>query len=221
MSIVNTLSRSGHFEEFSSPLVTNGGVLAPQARKVRAQQNLFGGMTTGAGTVTTSTTTSQVSYKDFAGDRTTVLTLTAFAIDTGGDGVDLGIGAKFWSFPAGDIYFRDAQMFGTFLDSASAGYTNALDAGIGSVIASGAVGVLGGTAAFEDTIGGTTTAILPTAEVAAGTGLAAAGGISNRVIASGDVHDLFLNVAGSWTNVTTAGAIKFTGTIIINWRPLS
>lgn len=221
MSVVNTLSRSGHFEEFSSPLDTAGGVLSPQARKVRAQQNLFGGMTTGAGTVTTAATTTMASYKDFAGDRTTVLTLTNFLINNTPDGAALGIGAKVWSFPAGNIYFRNAQLFGTVLDADSAGYTNALDVGLGDTIAAGAVSVLGGTAAFENFIGGTTSAVLPTATVAAGTGLAAAAGISNVVIASGGNHDVYLNVAGTWTNVTTAGAIKFTGTIIINWRPLA
>lgn len=220
MSVVNTLSRAGHFEEFNSPLVTAEGVLTPDARKLRALRNLQS-VTAGNGTITTAATTTALNQRDASGKRSTILTLTAFTIDTGGDNAALGIGAKFWTFPAGDIYFYNAEMFGTFLDSTSAGYTNVLDAGIGSVIASGAVSVLGGTATFEDTIGGTTTAVLPAATVAAGTGLAAAAGISNRVIASSAVHDLFLNVAGTWTNVTTAGAIKFTGTIIVNWRPLS
>lgn len=218
MSVVNTLARSGHFGEFNSPLVTNTGVLTPQARKALAMANLSGGFTTDAGTITTAATTTAVHYKDAAGMRTSVFTLTAFAMGDGGDGAALGIGAKFFSFPAGNIWFERAAMSGTF--GTAVLYTNVLDAGIGNTVASGVVSVLGGTADFEDYIGSVTTAALPTATCAGASGVAAAAGLSNRVVLTASVHDLFLNAAGTWTNIAAAGAVTFTGTITVVWKLL-
>lgn len=219
MSVASNLGRYNHFSEFNSPLVTAEGVLTPEERKLLAMGNLSGDFTTSAGTVTTTATTSVEHFKDASGMRTSVFTLTAFAMGNGGDGADLAIGKKFFTFPAGDIWFEHAAFYGTFATAIA--YTNALDAGIGSVIGSGVVSVLGGTAEFEDFVGGNTSAVLPAATVTGVTGLAAAAGIGSRKIASGDVHDMFLNAAGTWTNVASAGAFTFTGTIIVKWRLLA
>ena len=37
----------------------------------------------------------------------------------------------------------------------------------------------------------------------------------------GKSHDLFLNCAVTWANVTAAGAVTFTGVITIKWRKVS
>jgi len=219
MSVASNLGRYNHFSEFNSPLVTNEGVLTPEERKALAMANLSGDFTTGAGTVTTTTTTSVEHFKDPAGMRTSVFTLTAFSLGNGGDAAALGIGAKFFDFPAGNIWFQDASINGTF--GTAVLYTNVLDAGIGSVIASGVVSVLGGTATFEDFIGSLTTAALPTATVAGVSGLAAADGISNRLIASASAHTVHLNAAGTWTDIAAAGAVTFTGTIVLRWKLLA
>jgi len=222
MSVVNTLSRSGHFEEFGHPLVTNTGVLTPQQRKALAMANLVSNGTSGAGTVTTSTTTTASERVGINGVRQTRLTLTSFALGNGDDNTALGIGAKVYTFPAGDIMIINSWAAGLFIPAVL--YTNVLDAGIGTVIASGAVSVLGGTATFENIIGGTASA----AQAPAGGAWAATtnsvvgnGGNPNFLMATGAVHDIFLNAAGTWTNVAAAGAVVFTGTIVVNWVPLS
>lgn len=211
--------RTKHFSELASPLVTNRGVRTPQQRKAEAMENLSGAFTTDAGTITTAATTTAKHFKDAAGMRTTVFTLTSFALGNGADNAALGIGAKFFDFPAGNIWFQDAAINGTF--GTSVLYTNALDAGIGSVIASGAVSVLGGTATFEDFIGSLTTAVLPTATVAGVTGTTAAAGIGSRLIASASAHTVHLNAAGTWTDIAAAGPVTFTGTIVLRWKLLA
>lgn len=216
MSVVNTLSRSGHFSEFNSPLVTAAGVLTPQQRKQLAMDNLTSGFTDGAGTVATSATTAAVEALGTDGVRTTSLALTAFALGNGGDGADLGIGALVYTFPAGNVQFIDATLSGNF--GTTVLYTNALDAGLGSVIASGVVAVLGGTATFEDFIGSLTTAVLPGGAVVGMTGQAAAAGIGNRMIAASAAHTVHLNAAGSWTNIAAAGPVTFTGNIVLRWK---
>lgn len=222
MSVVNTLARSGHFSEFNSPLVTNSGVLTPQQRKALALANLNSGATSGAGTVTTALTTSAVERVGFNGVRQTRLTLTNFDLGNGDDNAALGIGNKFYTLPAGDIMVINSWAKGLFIPAVL--YINAVDAGIGTVIASGAVSVLGGTATFENIIGGTASAALaPTGGAWAATtnSVVGNGGNPNFLVASAGSHDLFLNAAGTWTNVAAAGDVVFTGTIVINWVLLS
>lgn len=222
MSVVNTLARSGHFSEFNSPLVTNSGVLTPQQRKALALANLVSGGTSGAGTVTTAATTVATERVGINGVRQTRLALTAFDLGNGDDNAALGIGAKVYTFPAGDIMIINSWAKGLFIPAVL--YVNTLDAGIGTVIASGAVSVLGGTSTFENIIGGTTSA----AQAPSGGAWAATtesvtgnGGNANFLMASAASHDIFLNAAGTWTNVAAAGDVVFTGTIVINWVPLS
>jgi len=210
MSVVNTLARSAHFSEFNSPLVTNSGVKTPQQRKALALANLVSGGTSGAGTVTTSTTTTATERVGFNGQRQTVLTLTAFALGDGDDNTALGIGAKVYTFPAGDVQILSARATGLFIPSVL--YVNTVVGGIGTVIASGAVSVLSGTATFQNVITGVASAALsPTG--GAWTGANSPG----LLLASAGSHDIFLNAAGTWTNVAAAGAVVFTGTIVVDW----
>jgi len=220
MSIVNTLSRTGHLEEFGRPLVTNSGVKTPQQRKALALANLTSGsITSGIGTITTSATTTAVETLLPNGVRQTKLTLTNFALGNGGDAAALGIGAKYYTLPAGDATIIRSWIKGTFTPAVL--YTNALDAGIGTVIASGVVSVLGGTATFENVVGGVATAALApggAAYAASTLSVTGNGGIPTLLIATAASHDLFLNVAGTWTDIAAAGAVTFTGTIFHEWQ---
>lgn len=155
--------------------------------------------------------------------------MTAFAVGTSGDNENLALGAKFYTFPAGDIVVKDMVIFGKFTAAISV-TTDTPEYGIGSTIGTGAVAVLSTT--MEDYIDGGAaggviggTAILP--NVAGDTfvlkGMLAAsnaGGIWVKT-SGGLSHDLFLNVADGWANVTAPGAVTFTGTITFNWRKVS
>jgi hypothetical protein len=172
--------------------------------------------------VTTSTTTVASEKVLMGGIRQTRLTLTAFSLGNGGDAAALGIGAKVYTFPTGNHMILDSMAFGTFTPAVL--YTNVLDAGIGTVVAAGVVSVLGGTATFENFIGGTASAALsPTGGAWAATtnSVIASGGNPHFLVTTAGVHDIFLNAAGTWTDVAAAGAVTFTGTIVINWAPLA
>jgi len=166
--------------------------------------------TPGAGTVTA------VEHSD-GKDVTTVLTLSDFVVGAlAGAAANLGIGNILYSFPAGQ-HFELVSSFSSIVLTA-AGTGVATDTGLGSVIASGAVAVLDGTATFEDRLTGQTI----TTDAAGGTAVSAltaatAGigtGISLNVAAS--VKDVFLNSAGLW-NVDNTGNLTASGTVVLKW----
>lgn len=219
MANIGAYSRHKMLEELNSPLYSStvGGntyFLTPQQQKQEVLDNIGQGFTSGAGTVGTNVTAAE--YMGLDGRRTTRLTLTAVSLGNGGDGADLGIGALIYTFPAGDVVLHgEAHMKGAF--SSTGAYTNTLDAGVGSVIASGAVNVLSGTATFEDLIGGTTTAQLD-AGGAVVASQSSTGSVPNRLIAAAGAHTLHLNAAGSWTNIAAASPVLFTGTVEFTWQ---
>lgn len=188
--------------------------------------NVTGNMLTSSdvGTVTTAATTVAEEHGDGI-EHLTKLTMTNFAIGTSGDAAALGIGAKFYTFPAGTIIIQDATIVGGVTAAISV-TTDTPEVGIGTVIASGAVSVLSGTATFEDVIDGNASGtggdtVAP--DVAGGTLYKSSSATAPVVIKTtgGKARDLFLNVAVTWANVTAAGAVTFTGTITIKWRKVS
>jgi hypothetical protein len=180
--------------------------------------------TSGAGTVTTAATTVAEEHGDGL-EHVTKLTMTAFVIGTSGDAAALGIGAKFYTFPAGAIMVEDASMVGGVTAAISV-TTDTPEVGIGTVIASGAVSVLSGTATFEDIINGNVSGdggdtVAPDV---AGTTFYKNSSITAPVLiktSGGKSHDLFLNCAVTWANVAAAGPVTFTGVITIKWRKVS
>lgn len=176
---------------------------------------------TNVGTVTTSSTTVAEEHGDGV-NHITKLTMTAFAVGTSGDNASLGIGAKFYTFPAGTIEINEATIVGG-LTAAISVTTNTPEVGIGTVIASGAVAVLSGTATFEDVIDGNTSTtggdtVAP--DVAGGTFYKGAGTRLPVMIKTtgGKARDLFLNCAVAWADVTAPGAVTFTGVITLKWK---
>lgn len=220
MANIGAYSRHKMLAELNDVLFTTKGdgatplVYSPQEQKQRALDNIGTGFTTGAGTPGTNVTAKEMMATD--GRRTTRLTLTNFSLGNGGDTLALAIGGLIYTFPAGDIVLHgEAHMKGAF--SSTAAYTNVLDAGVGSVIASGAVAVLGGTATFEDLIGGTTTAALNAGGAVVAT-QSSAGSVPNRLIAAAGAHTLHLNAAGTWTDVAAAQPVLFTGIVEFTWQ---
>ena len=177
---------------------------------------------TNVGTVTTAATTAVIEYGNGV-SHVTKLTMTNFAVGTGGDNASLGIGASFYTFPAGTIIVEEATMVGGLTLAADV-TTGSPEVGIGTVIATGAVSVLSGTATFEDIIDGNASA---TGGDTTGT-LAGATFYKNsdattrdRVViktTGGKSHSLFLNVAVAWPDSTTGTlAVTFTGVILLKW----
>lgn len=176
------------------------------------------------GTVTTAATTAVEEYGNGI-EHLTKLTMTAFALGDTADNASLGIGAKFYTFPAGTILVHDASLVGS-LTAAISVTSNTPEIGIGTVIASGAVSVLSGTATFEDIIDGNVSGtggdtVAPDVNGAA---FYKSSSFTNNVViktTGGKSRDLYLNAAAAWADVTAAGALTFTGVITLKWSKVS
>lgn len=165
-----------------------------------------------------STPVSTVTFNEFTcgKDVTTVLTLNNFVVGALAGAGALALGNIVYTYPAGQ-HFELVSAFSS-LSLTAAGTAVATDTGLGSVIASGAVNVLSGTATFEDRLtgqtintaaaGGTAVSALTAATAGIGTG------ISLNVAAS--VKNVFLNSAGTW-NANNTGNLTATGTIVLKW----
>lgn len=150
----------------------------------------------------------------------TKLTCTAFAVGTGGDAADLGIGAVCYTLPAGAYAWLGGSIEGIF-SQASAGVITGGEVGLGTVVASGAVAVLSGTATFENIMNGQAIATytLGTTRVTAA-GQPTAPNITT-VATGASPRTVFLNIAASWPNIASAEAVTFTGTVTIRWMKIA
>jgi len=167
-------------------------------------------------------TITAVEYGDGA-DITTVLTLTNFVVGTiPSANAALGVGNIVYSYPTSDQHFELVSSFwGLALTLPGAGV--ACDTGLGSVIASGAVSTLDGTATFEDR----KTGVAITTAAAGGTAVnsgpvATTAGIGTGIALNGtsSVKNVFLNAAGTFATVN-AGSLTATGQIFLKWTRMS
>lgn len=128
-------------------------------------------------------------------------------------GAALAVGKQIYALPAGAVLVNDAYMSLAITQTEGNIDADTPDIGIGTVIASGVVAVLGGTATFENIVTGQTaadcdgTATVKTTAPTAGTKLA---------IETGDAHTIFANVADTWAASGDAAAL-LTGTVIIDY----
>lgn len=168
----------------------------------RAKELLFGGVkgSPGSGVVATE-------YGDKY-NRCTVLDIqTVFPAIAGG--ASLAVGKLIYTLPAGAAVIKATRMRAV-LNGVAAIEADTPDLGIGTTIASGAVAVLGGTAAFENILTGQTmTDCDGTAtDVAVATEL---------VIASGGAHTIYLNIADGWA-ATGDPALDVNAKVVIHWQ---
>jgi len=142
----------------------------------------------------------------------TTLTLTDFIVGKPTELANLAFGALLYTLPAGAAVIKCAkQDLGlTATDATIAADTP--DLGIGTVIASGAVALLSGTATFENVMTG------QTQTNCTGTVVKAVSTTSLGILASA-AHTLYLNCADGWAGADTN--IKANGTIVIEWTFLS
>ncbi len=176
------------------------------------------------GTVGASTITAEET--SVGSEHTTKLTLTNFAVGTSGDNASLAFGAKIYTWPAGHIIVNKASLVGG-LTAAISVTTDTPEVGLGTVVATGAAATLT-TATWENIMdGGATGSATDGVGVApdvAGTlfGKSSLSTISPFIKASGGAaRDVFLTVADGWADVAAAGAVTFTGTIILNWTKVT
>lgn len=140
----------------------------------------------------------------------TTLALTG-ALPAIAGGANLGIGRLLYTFPAGDIRILSAAFKSVAITKSQANITaDTPDVGLGTVIASGAVATLDGTATFENILTGQTFADCN--GTATSVGLA-----STKYIMASEAHTLYFNVADGWAASGDAAA-TISGTVVITWE---
>lgn len=144
--------------------------------------------------------------------HTTVLTVDTVLPPIAG-GADLAIGKLLYTLPAGAILIEGAHMSLAITQTDDNITADTPDGGLGTTIASGAVAVLGGTAAFENILTGQTfddcdgTPEVKTVD-------------TRLVIEASDDHTVYFNVADGWASDGDAGAL-LTGTVVLRWSKMS
>lgn len=178
------------------------------------------GVNTAANTAAAGTANTDITAAEY-GDgiwHKTVLTFNKTAMFTVGDNANLGVGYKLYTMPAGTIIIDSAYMSVALTAADNAIKTDTPEIGLGTVIASGAVDVLSGTATFENIL---------TAQVAADcNGTATVKTIVNQTLAmeGGDAHTVHLNLADGWADRAAgaaAGAVAAAGTVVLFWRKVA
>lgn len=144
----------------------------------------------------------------------TTITLAAGTVIGSVAAANKAFGTKLLTFPKGRlVVYHVAHSISL---TAHTGCTVDPDTGIGTVVASGAATVIGGTATFEDILNGSAWGALTegVAKLYEGIATGEADSKDGRTTACA----AFLNMAGAWA---TTGTIVGTGTITIVWAVLS
>lgn len=186
-------------------VVTTGDVYScmdGEYRKFEGSATLFGTPNTGV---------TAYEYGD-ARRRITKLSFTDLSVGASTGAAALGIGKLLYTLPAGAIVVKAAYMSVALSGAGSTIDTDTPDGGLGTVIGSGVVSVLGGTATFENILTGQTfNDVNGTAETLA---------VSNQIltIQPADARTVYFNLADTWAG---AAAITATGTVVIEWVLIS
>ena len=145
--------------------------------------------------------------------HTSIITVSTTLPSIAG-GAALGVGKLLYTLPSGAAIVDDAHMSLAITQTQGHINANTPTVGLGTVIASGVVSVLSGTPTFQNILVGTAAAnctgtatvltAIPTASVP-------------FVVASGDAHTLYANVACTWAASGDTGAL-LTGTVVVNWK---
>lgn len=165
---------------------------------------------------TAGTNVTAVEHGDGV-QHTTVLTLTnvAYAVAAA---ANEAIGALIYTFPAG-VHLHKVSYMDVALQGGGVVDGDTPDTGIGSVEATGAVAVLGGTATFEDYITGTAAADCNGTATVIGPVGATAGVLTDISLnAAADTKTVHLNIAAGWAGADTVNA---TGTVVLEWTTLA
>jgi hypothetical protein len=189
--------------------LVDGSVVANSAASKAALLDASKLLQTNANNGTPETGVTAVHYGDGV-NVTAVLTLTNVPL-TVGSSENLGVGALIYTLPAGACLIRDAYM-SVGLSGVSA-TTDTPEVGLGTVIASGVVTALNGTATFEDIITGQVAADTNGTATVKGAGPTAAAPLE---ITTAGAHTVHVNAADGWgANADADGLLN--GTVVISY----
>lgn len=149
-------------------------------------------------------------------NHTSVITVNTTLPSIAG-GASLGVGKLLYTFPSNAHALWVSYMSLAITQTQGHINANTPNVGLGTVIASGAVSVLSGTATFQDIITGSNAANCtgtPTVSVVAPT----AGAPFIKL--AGGVHTVYFNAAAAWAASGDAAAL-LTGTVVLNWTFLN
>lgn len=189
--------------------LNDGSVVANSVASKTAMVDSNKRLQTNAANGTPEAGVTAVHYGDGV-NVTAVLTVTNVAL-TVGSSENLGVGALLYTLPAGACLIRDA-----FMSLAIAGVSSAADTpevGLGTVIASGVVTQLDGTATFENIITGQVAGDTNGTATVKGTGPTAGAPLE---IATAGAHTIYANAADGWgANADPVGTLN--GTVVISY----
>ena len=213
LTTINTGTITDYIVEGTDIHTITSAVVPPVITATRKSVRLLDGQIyfNNVGSVGTGVTAFETGDK---GNHRTALTLSSTVSSAITGGSAQGVSRKVYEFPAGAIIVDSAYMSVGVTQTDGNINADTPDVGLGSLPASGAISILGGTPAFESYITGQTaanctgTATVKTASPTAGTPF---------VIEAGGGHNVYFNLADTWAASGDAGAL-LTGTIVINWR---
>lgn len=161
------------------------------------------------GTAATGSTATE--YGNGHNHRTVLTISTTLPAIAGG--ANLAVGKLLYTFPAGAIIVRGAYMSLGLTQSDGNVDADTPDGGLGTVIGTGVVAVLGGTATFENILTGQTfNNCTGTAEKAMST--------PALTILPSAAHTVHFNVADGWAASGDA-ALGLAGTVVLDWAYLA
>lgn len=167
---------------------------------------------TGASGITAAAGWEVTTYGTPAMYRSVFRAKSSAALSAIAGGAALGVGDLVGSFPAGELIVHASGMDIALQQTEGNVTADTPDLGFGTTVASGAVSVLSGTAAFENLLTGQTMndcdGTFETKTV--GTQL---------VIATADSHDIYLNAADTWAASGDA-ALGIVGVYEVLWTPI-
>ena len=152
-------------------------------------------------------------------NHTTILTINKTSALTFADNAALADGYLLYTLPAGAVIVNNAYM-NVLVSGGVTANTVAGEIGLGTVIGSGAVAALNGTATFENVLTGQA---FTKGTATVGMDICnSTGGIGGLLIPAANAHTIHLNAAATWDDLTgtVTGATlnaDITGTVIINW----
>lgn len=163
------------------------------------------------GAANTSMVTNVVELGDKRHHITELTVLGALPAIAGG--ASLGVGRLLYTLPAGAIRIHGAHMSLSIKQTQGNITADTPDGGLGTVIASGAVALLSGTATFENILTGQTFNDCDgTDEVATVD--------SALILAAADPRTIYFNVADGWAASGDAAAI-LAGRVVLEWTLMS
>ncbi len=120
-----------------------------------------------------------------------------------------GDGKLLYTLPAGNVIITRASIALGIEGTGALNAADTPDLGLGTVVATGAVAVLSGTATFENILTGqTVSACNGTVQLATAA--------STLTIASAAAHTVYLNIADGWAGIDAG--MKATGRVVLEWK---